>query len=168
MSTLWTGTVIRPAVSAFSGIRSYADAVHSLVWKCPTKSSVLDPLPTSLVKANTDILAPILATIINMLFESGLVPANFKHAVITLKKSNLDPDEKLPANVKLINYVNVLERHVALQLHQHLENSSILGNFISAYYLQYHSIETALVRIKNEFLRSVDRKKGVHVVLLHI
>ena len=79
-------------VSAFSDITT--DGVLSLVRKCPTKSSALDPLPTSLVEANIDILAPTLATIINMSLKSGSVPANFKHAVITplLKKRNLDPD----------------------------------------------------------------------------
>ena len=68
-------------MSAFSGIT--IDGVISLVTKSPTKTSGLDPLPTSLVKANIDILAPTLATIINMSLESGTMPATFKHAVIT-------------------------------------------------------------------------------------
>ena len=125
-------------VSAFSGIT--LDVVHRLVRKCPTKSSVLDPLPTSLVKANVDILVPTLATIINMSLESGSVPANFKQAVITplLKKSNLHPD---------LSFVSeLLNRHVAVQLRQHLQSNDVLDTFQSAY-RQYHITETALVLI---------------------
>ena len=44
-----------------------ASAFSGIVRKCPMKSSVLDQLPTSLVKANIDILVSTLAKIINML-----------------------------------------------------------------------------------------------------
>ena len=155
------------SVSAFSGIT--VDGVISLVTKCPSKTSGLDPLPTSLVKANIDILAPILATIINMSLEADTVPATFKHAVITplLKKPNLDPD--LMNNYRPISNFSfvskLLERHVAAQLRQHLDNNDLLAIFQRAY-RQHHSTETALVRIQNNHLISVDRKKGVLTVLL--
>ena len=155
------------SVSAFSGIT--IDGVISLVTKCPTKTSVLDPLPTSLVKANIDILAPILATIISMSLESGTVPATFKHAVITplLKKPNVDPD--LMNNYWPISNLSfaskLLERHVAAQLRQHLDNNDLLDIFQSAY-RQHYSTETALMRIQNDHLISIDRKKGVLPVLL--
>ena len=130
---------------------------------------MLDPLPTSLVKANIDILAPTLAAIINMSLESGTVPATFKHAVITplLKKPNLDPD--LMNNYRPISNLSfvskLLERHVAIQLRHHLDNNDLLDIFQSAY-RKYHSTETALVRIQNAHLKSVDKKKGVLTVLL--
>ena len=154
-------------VSAFSGITT--DGVLSLIRKCPTKSSALDPLPTSLVKANIDILAPTLAAIINMSLESGSVPANFKHAVITplLKKPNLDPDSmnnyRPISNLSFVS--KLLERYVAVQFRQHLDNNNVLDTFQSAY-RQHHSTETALVRIQNDHLNSVDRRKGVLAVLL--
>ena len=155
------------SVSAFSGIT--IDCVISIVTKYPTKTSGLDPLPTSLVKANIDILAPILATIINMSLESGAMPAPLKHAVITplLKKPNLDPD--LMHNYRPISNLSfaskLLERIVAAQLRQHLDNNDLLDIFQSAY-RQHHSTETALVRIQNDHLISVDRKKGVLTMLL--
>ena len=152
-------------VSAFSGITT--DGIFSLVRKCPTKSSALDPLPTPLVKANIDILAPTLATIINMLLESGSVPTNFKHAVITppLKKHNFDPDSLNNYRPNLSFVSKLLERHVAVQLRQHLDNNNVLDTFQSAY-RQHHSTETALVRIQNDYLHSLDRRKGVLAVLL--
>ena len=155
------------SVSAFSGIT--IDGVISLVTKYPTKTCGLDPLPTSLVKTKIDILAPTLATIINMSLESGTVLATFKHAVITplLNKPNLDPD--LMNNYRPISNLSfvskLLERHVAAQLRQHLDNNDLLDIFQSAS-RPHHCTETALVRMQNDQLNPVDRKKGVLTVLL--
>ena len=54
---------------------------------------------------------------------------------------------------------------MAAQLHQNLDNNDFLDIFQSAY-RQHYSTETALVRIQNNHLISVDRKKGVLTVLL--
>ena len=43
---------------------------------------------------------------------------------------------------------NLLVRHVAMQLRQHLDNNNILS--IVQYYIQYHRTETALVRIQDD------------------
>ena len=115
-------------------------------------------------KANIDILAPTLATIINMSLESGTVPATFKHAVITplLKKPNMNP---LLMNLPISNLSFVLkwvERHAAVQLCQHVDN------IVQSPYRQHHSTETALVRVQGDNLNSVDRKKGVLIMLLDI
>ena len=59
----------------------------------------------------------------------------------------------------------LLERHVAIQLRHHLDNNDLLDILQSAY-RKYHSTETALVRIQNDHLNSVDKKKGVLTVLL--
>ena len=84
-----------------------------------------------------------------------------------LKKPNLDPD--LMNNYRPISNLSfaskLLERHVAIQLRQHLDNNDLLDIFQSAY-RKYHSTETALVRIQNDHLNSVDKKKGVLTVLL--
>ena len=104
-----------------------------------------------------------------MSLESRSVPANFKHAVITplLKKPNLDPDSmnnyRPISNLSFVS--KLLERHVAVQLRQHLDNNNVLDTFQSAY-RQHHSTETALVRIQNDHLHSVDRRNGVLAVLL--
>ena len=100
---------------------------------------------------DNDILAPTLATIINMSFKSGSMPANFKHAAITpplLKKHNLDPDSmnnyRPISNLSFVS--KLLGRHAAVQLRQHLDNN-VLDTFQSAH-RQHHSTETTLVRIQ--------------------
>ena len=97
------------------------------------------------------------------------MPANFKHAVITplLKKPNLDPDSmnNYPPKSHLSFLSKLLERHVAVQLRQQLDNNNVLDTFQSAY-RQHHSTETALVRTQNDHLHSLDRRKGLLAVLL--
>ena len=58
------------------------DAVHCLLRKRPTKSSVLYPLSTSLIKANTDLLASPLAMTINKSLESGIPSIGRGHTVV--------------------------------------------------------------------------------------
>ena len=60
-----------------------AGAIVRLVNKCPSKCCALDPGPTTLLKTNIDIIAPVLADIINVSLESATVPAEMKHAVVT-------------------------------------------------------------------------------------
>ena len=118
------------SVSAFSGIAT--DGVISLVTMCPTKTNMFRSLPISLVKADVDILAPTLATIINMSLESDTVPATFNHAMITPTKETKPGsrlDEQLPANVKFDFASTLLERHTAVQLHQRLDNNDLLDIF---------------------------------------
>ena len=69
-----------------------AAAIVRLVNKCPWKCCALDPWPTTLLKTNIDIIAPVLADIINVSLESATVPVEMKHALVTplLKKTGLD------------------------------------------------------------------------------
>ena len=59
---------------------------------CPTKPSVLDPLPTSLMKVSIDILALILATIINTVSRVRHSARYSQTCVTLLKKPNMDLD----------------------------------------------------------------------------
>ena len=57
----------------------------------PTKSCLLDPWPTFLVKECIDILLPSITKLVNYSLSEGLVPDGFKHAVVTrlIKKATL-------------------------------------------------------------------------------
>ena len=62
--------------------------IRRIVIQSTAKSYDPDPLPTNLLKNNLDILAPILSDIVNVSLQSGVVPADMKHALLTpiLKK----------------------------------------------------------------------------------
>ena len=69
--------------------------VHNILKKTAQKTCELDPLPTSLLYDNIDLLLPALTNIINRSLLSGEVPFDFKTAVVKplLKKAGLDPNQ---------------------------------------------------------------------------
>ena len=68
------------------------DSLRKLVLRAPTKSCLLDPVPTNILKDCLDELLPILSTTINLPLESGFFPDIWKESVVTppLKKQGLD------------------------------------------------------------------------------
>ena len=74
-----------------------AGEIHKIIMQSPSKSCLLDPVPTWLVK-DLDVLdavIPTLALAINTSISSGIVPSCLKNGIITpnLKKEGLNPEE---------------------------------------------------------------------------
>ena len=147
------------------------EEVTTLIENGKIKSSMIDPLPIAILKANTSILAPILRNVINLSYESSTVPARLKHAVVTplLKRSGLPVDDYASYRpISNLPYASkVLERHVSAQLRLHLQHNNIGDPFQSAY-RPSHSVETAIVSIQDDILRSLDTRKHVVLVLLDL
>ena len=61
----------------------------------------------------------------------------------------------------------VLERYVANAVREHVDNNGYNDAFHSAYRPR-HSTETALVRIHNDMMQSMDCHRGVLLVLLDL
>ena len=128
-------------------------------------------MPTNLLKDNIDTLAPIITDIINTSLQSGVVPAAMKHAIVTpiIKKRGIDVN--LHRNYRPISSMSVvsktMERYVALQLRRYLDVKCLDDPFHSAY-RPGHSTDTALVRIHNDLLLSIDSRRSVLLVLLDV
>ena len=61
--------------SSFTAFRRVdMDSLRKLVLRAPTKSCLLDPVPTNILKDCLDELLPILSTTINLSLESGFFP----------------------------------------------------------------------------------------------
>jgi len=60
---------------------------------CSDKQCILDPMPTNLLKGNSQVLAPFLVELFNRSRMLGVVPSIYKSVNITplLMKSDLDP-----------------------------------------------------------------------------
>ena len=147
------------------------DTIKEILKSCQPKSCELDPMPTSLLFQNMDALLPTLTNLINISLSTGKVPDELKTALVRplLKKPNLDcenltnfrPISNLPFLSKL------LEKVVLRQLLSHLENNQLCNVFQSAYRAG-HSTETALLRVVNDLLQSMDQNKISILLLLDL
>ena len=148
-----------------------ATELRKIIMNAPKKSCSLDPMPTWLLNSCLDEVIPILVNIINMSLKSGVVPNSLKHALVTplLKKSSLDAsvlkNYRPVANLTFLS--KTLERVVASRLLSHLTANNLHGPFQSAY-RPCHSTETALIRVQNDILTSLDKGNMVILVLLDL
>ncbi|KAI0230182.1 RNA polymerase I-specific transcription initiation factor RRN3 [Lamellibrachia satsuma] len=89
--------------------------IRRIVLQSSAKSCDLDPMPTSLLKGNIDLLAPILTDIINTSLAAGVVPVDTKRALVTpiLKKRGLDI-----AHVLKSDFTNCNVKYIVAQVRQ--------------------------------------------------
>ena len=131
----------------------------------------MDPLPTTLVKDNIQMISGPISRIINKSIATATVPSHLKHSVITpiYKKKQLDvnklssyrPIAQLPVVAK------VMERHVANQLQCYMEENDIHVLHQSACRVN-HSTETVLLKIYNDISRAISSRRKVILVLLDL
>ena len=147
------------------------DEVRMLISRSSNKSCCLDPIPAQLIKLCMDQLVPIITLITNMSLTSGVMPSNLKEAVLIplLKKICLDPE--LFKNFRPVSNLTFLskliERVVALGLHDHMKINNLYEEFQSSY-RKFHSTETALTSVHDDILRHVDEKQCVILLLLDL
>ena len=147
------------------------EEVREIIRKSPNKSCELDPLPTWLLKECLDELLPLITNIVNSSMKSGSVPKDFKSARIRplLKKSGLDQDllknYRPVSNLPFIS--KVLEKVVDKRLERHLSENKLHEGFQSAY-RRFHSTESALLKVQNDILQSLDNNCATVLVLLDL
>ena len=147
------------------------EEVRHIVNKCSSKSCCLDPVPSSVFVKHLDLLVPVITIIVNLSLKSSTMSSSLKEAVLypLLKKSSLD--HELYANFRPVSNLRLLtkvtEKVVATRLVSYLQNNNLFEPFQSAY-KQFHSCETALVRVQNDILRAVDNNCCVVLLLLDL
>jgi len=145
--------------------------IKEIISASKNSSCQLDPIPTHLLKECSESFIPAICNIINMSLSSGSVPSCMKQAVIRplLKKKHLDHENfknyRPVSNLPFIS--KVLEKIVAKRLLKHMEINN-LHEVMQSAYKQLHSTETALIRVQNDILTEIDRKRGVILVLLDL
>ena len=112
-------------------------------------------------------MLPVITDIVNRSLDEALIPNLLKTALIIplLKKTNLDTEDfKNFRPVSNLPFVSkLIEKSVVVQLVQYIDDSNLDEKLQSAY-KKLHSTETALLRVHDDILRTVDR--GCTVVLL--
>ena len=146
------------------------ETVAKLVRSSKSKTCPLDPLPTNLVKECIDVLTPTYQQMINLSLSSAVVPGRWKAALISpiLKKPGLDVVRENFRPISNLEFVGKLcEKVVSAQLVKHVNDNNLNDVFQSAYKAG-HSTETALARVLNDMLRSIDERRVTILVLLDL
>lgn len=148
-----------------------ADEVKNIILSSTDSSCALDILPTRLLKSCIDVLLPPITNLLNLCLCESTFPASFKHATVTplLKKPSLPQDDL--ANYRPISNLNflskVLERLIFNRILHHLNSFQSISPFQSAY-RKFHSTESALLRIQNDLLLAMEKKRVSALVLLDL
>ena len=142
--------------------------VLKIISSASAKSCELDPIPTTLLYENLDILLPTITNIINTSLTTGIVPPDLKTAIVKplLKKPSLD--KNLLKNYRPISNLpflsKILEKVILHKLLSHLQENNLSNPFQSAYRAGC-STETVLLRIVNDILSALDND-NISVLLL--
>ena len=156
------------SVTAFRGVDM--DSLRELVLRAPTKSCLLDPVLTNILKDCLDELLPVLSTTINLQLESGFFPDIWKESVVTplLKKQGLDLVFKNIRPISNLSFVSKLAERVAADQIQSYLNEHDLFPSLQPAYRRHHSTETALIKVKNDILMNMENQKVTLLVLLDL
>ena len=148
-----------------------AAEISTMIRKAPAKQCTLDPLPTWLLKSACDTLSPVIARMCNASIEQCTFPHNHKSAVVRplLKKVTMDQSDlssfRPISNLSFIS--KLLERVIDARLTQHANINGLFSPVQSAY-RRFHSTETALAKIHNDIVTSVDEGNVGALVLLDL
>jgi hypothetical protein len=145
--------------------------VRNAILSSSNSTCDLDLIPTKLLKSCLDSLLFPITTLINFSLAEGTFPSSFKTALVKplLKKYSLPREDMASYRpISNLNFISkILERIIHTRITSHLETFPSICPFQSAY-RKFHSTETALLRIQNDLLLSIDQRKLSALVLLDL
>ena len=122
-------------------------------------------MPTQIVVECLDVLLPALTRMIYLSLESGCILESWKHADVhpRLKKPKSEATFPNLRPISSLTFVSKLPKRVVFnQTHNHLTLNCLYPKVQSSY-REFHSTETALLRIKNDILMNMNEQ---HLTLL--
>jgi len=112
-------------------------------------------MPTTMLKSNVEVMAPVIARLANMSFSSGVFPSSLKQGRVTplLKKPGLDQSDM--ASYRPISNLSMMSKILEKlrRLRPHVMSTGNFSEFQSANWVG-HSTETALLKVVNDVVTS--------------
>ena len=136
-----------------------------------TKTCSLDSLPTFAIKNYVDLLSPMITNTVNQSLTTGEFPSLLKlsHLRPHLKRDNLDKEVlknyRPVANIPFLS--KVIKKVVAKQTYSCLQAYNLMPT-MQCVYRKHDSVETTLLRVTNDILRTIDHRQDVVLVLLNL
>ena len=127
---------------------AFVDEVRNIIMSSPNKLRDLNSYPTTLLKACLDILLYPITNIANPSLCSGLFSDDFKQVQVNPPLKSTLPDE------------NSYRRPISI-------TSNCMSNVLQSAYKQFHSTETALLKVHNVTL-NMDKGKVTVLTLLDL
>jgi hypothetical protein len=164
-----TERYVRSSLSEFDLLGE--EDVLKAINEAPTKSCVLDPVPTWYLKQNIHVFVPIITQIINESLHTGMFPHCLKHSIVTpiIKKASLNPNDlknyRPVSNLAFLS--KLIEKQAVKSLNNYMEINHI-GEQLQSAYKKAHSTETALMKVKDDIMKCISNRKGVFLVLLDL
>uniref|UniRef100_A0A803SYC6 Reverse transcriptase domain-containing protein n=1 Tax=Anolis carolinensis TaxID=28377 RepID=A0A803SYC6_ANOCA len=147
------------------------EALDRLIAAARPTTCSLDPCPSWLVKSCLEGLRDPLLKIINSSLEQGVFPEGLKEAVVSPLLKKTDLDRSVPSSYRPVSNLSflgkVIERAVAVQLQQFLDDTTGLDPFQSGFRAG-HGTETVLVSITDHLRCQLDQGGSVLLVLLDL
>ena len=143
---------------------------NNIIRSLYTTTCNLDPIPTTVLKKCSGIIAAITA-IINFSLQNAVVPLELKKAIVSPLLKNQNPVTNSLSNYRPISHLSfsskIFEKIVAGQLLEHLTLHSLLDKFQSAYRPGF-STETALIKITNDILTAIDKNSFTALIMINM
>ena len=147
------------------------DDVFNIIKNLKTTTCYNDPIPTQILKDKNviKVLLPLITNIVNNSLSSGYFPDSEKCAIITpvpktktIDFNNLSQFRPI-SNLTFIS--KIIEKSVSIQLMNYLLQNSLISKFQSAY-RPYHSVETALLKIKTDIIGEITKPNNCVLMIL--
>ena len=148
-----------PPLTTFSEVTS--ETIRKIVMRLKNKTCELDIIPTKMLKDDLPAMLDIITEIINISIKTSSFPHRWKISIVRpllktrgadLVHSNYRPVSNLPFLSK------VLECVILDQINDHCTRYSLMPIYQSAY-RQYFSCETALIKLLDDILWNMEKRK---------
>ena len=133
--------------------------IRNLVLSSSKLTCLSDPIPSKLLPYCVDVTFPVVLRITNLSHSTGIFPNDLKSEFVKplLEKTALDSNDitnyRPISNLSFLS--KLIERVIANQLHLHLSSNGLRSEYRSEYH-KFYTSETALLRIQNEILVTLD------------
>ena len=157
-----------PKLQGFTPLKD--EDVHKVVMSLKTKSSELDPIPTTTFKKLLPAILPLITKIVNLSLSEGQFIRSWKMAIVQplLKKVGL---QLIMSNFRLVSNLSfvskIVERCMLLQLSEYCDNYNLQPDYQSAY-REHYSCKTAILKLSNDILWAMEKQHVTCLVALDL